>query len=337
MSVRDTVGTESYEQMRGLISEISGIEKVNDQAVDGIFESLKYSHPNECGQMASMVKGARAELSGWAGGAEPELEIYKATASHYRSLDQDGVRPMQSKFTAQLPLVRVTLPERLTNSSADTVKTPIGEVRLAIDHALGSLEHIADKFSGPSHLGYRPARVDLITPPRYQWARFAPIAIYLGYRNASDESPSFYMLEGGTAGGEPRVIYFGKTMETEIVHTSWFDPTTLSSPKNTYEGKLQVTGDQLASLKIQSFTPSSNDPYIRIHIHFRRATAKEARISPWLLRAEAVARVAVIGGTMSHTDGPLSVILTQAAKLMDWDIKPTMTVSQPYALEAHPG
>src|SRR4029077_8046228 len=108
------------------------------------------------------------------------------------------------------------------------------------DHLLGSVDLVAGKYGGADYLGYRPPRIDLITPARAANTRFGAIAVYLGYRNKADRGPSFYLLEAGTATGDAKMIYFSPSMKPITSVTSYYLPTPFVTMRNTYSGGLTM-------------------------------------------------------------------------------------------------
>src|SRR6185436_8601788 len=116
---------------------------------------------------------------------------------------------------------------------------------LSSDHLVGSVDLVAQKFK--EQLGYYPGKVDLVTPARtgITRARFGAIAMYLGYKNATDPGPSFFIFEAGMATGEAKMLYLGKTLDTEILQRSGYDPTAYSSHNNFYRGGVTVKGHVL--------------------------------------------------------------------------------------------
>src|SRR5690606_5291441 len=94
------------------------------------------------------------------------------------------------------------------------------------------------------------ARVDLITPPR-QGVRFGAISVLLGYKKPKDPLPFCYILEAGTATGQPKVLYLGKTIDATINNYAGYQPTPFACPSHAYTGKLSMNGDDPNVLTIR--------------------------------------------------------------------------------------
>ena len=224
-----------------------------------------------------------------------------------------------------LPMVRVTLPQKLDDTTRKIV-TEIGEVDFSHDHLLGSIEQVAAKYEGAKYLGYRPERIDLITPARHSGSRFAAIAVYLGYRNLLDRSPSFYMLKAGTTTGDSKMIYFSPNMNPISHVTSYYLPTPFVSMSNTYSGEVTMEPapheDELRRLVVRSYAPGENKPYITVSVRYKRA--------PWLdlplpigITADAGARVALIARTMGIASAvELQEFLSKLGSNLSWRESP---------------
>lgn len=256
---------------------------------------------------------------------EKAHRLYLGEATHHRvkSMPPEA-RPMESKFTLALPMVRVTLPERLDGDPI--VTTEIGDVDLSRDHLLGSIDLVAGKYSGKDYLGYRPERVDLITPARAAGGRFAAIAIYLGYRRQADRGPSFYMFEAGTATGDAKMIYFSPDMQPIKGVTSHYLPTPFVTMRNTYSGVVTMSAapneDEPAYLVIRSQVPGDDAPYITVTLQYRRAPTLELPL-PIELTADAGARVALIARTMGLASAiELEPVLAALAQTLHWEEVP---------------
>ncbi|MEY4577361.1 MAG: hypothetical protein RL701_2064 [Pseudomonadota bacterium] len=208
------------------------------------------------------------------------LDYYWAHAKHTRK-SPAGYAP----FEGHLALVRVRLPERTPRRFS----TPIGTVEPA-DHLLGSVFEANDKYAQP--LGYALQRLDLITPPR-QLLRFGAISVLLGYRSATG-LPTCFILEAGTATGQAKVLYLGKTLSTTINRRTGYQPTAFSCSDNAYTGKLTVAGDEPLRLQVTARDiiagTTSAAPYMEIDVHFEKQTGDVQSIWPGfhILRAAAI-------------------------------------------------
>ncbi len=204
-------------------------------------------------------------------------------------------KPLESEFVMDLPMVRVTLPEGLA-AEHPVIQTEIGDVDLSRDHLLGSIDMIAEKYADAKHLGYRPARVDLITPARSAHGRFGAIAVYLGYKNKTDRGPSFYLLEAGTATGDAKMIYYSPTMAPIPRVTSYYLPTPFVTMSNTYSGGITMqpapNEDEPDTLLVESRVPGAKDPYITVTVKYKRSPTMELPLPQELDRGRRGARVA---------------------------------------------
>ena len=207
---------------------------------------------------------------------EGAFRYYRVAANHDREI------PDFQPFTGHLTMVRVSLP----NTTRQTFSTPIGSVEPA-DHLLATVDEVRAKFGpavGPIE------RVDLITPPRFGGARFGAISVLLGYRPGDGATPSFYVLEAGTATGNPKVLFLAATLETVIVSYSGYQPTPFAGPTHVYTGKLAVSGDSPDLLRITAHKDQSSMPYIRLTVKFEE-TQHPIAVWPGLQLAQAAAIV----------------------------------------------
>jgi hypothetical protein len=159
---------------------------------------------------------------------------------HFRYYDVHSMHARESPFgyepfTGHITMVRVTLPEDVPL----IMKTRAGSVEPK-DHFLATVKEANQQFQAT--LGHPLHRVDLITPPRLCGVRFGAVAVYLGY-GEMEHVPSCYVLETGTATGQSRVLFLGRTIDTMIVRYSGYKPTPFSNPGNTYTGQLKLDGD----------------------------------------------------------------------------------------------
>ena len=195
-------------------------------------------------------------------------------------------------------------------------------VDLSADHLLGSIALITEKYGSAQYLGYQPARVDLITPARRSGSRFAAIAVYLGYRAATDRTPSFYLLEAGTATGEAKMIYFSAGMKPIPSVTSYYLPTPFVSLRNTYSGVLTMRAapeeDEPDRLVVRSYAVGQKEPYITVSVKYQRAPVLDLP-APIELTADAGARVALIARTMGLSSAvELQTFLSNLGRNLSW-------------------
>jgi hypothetical protein len=326
MAIKDTIGFENYERLRSTLAKtFPGTTTVTDTMVDGFVEAMWRNYRPEYAQMGVPPPAGPVVFGDeWVDATASGFPIYMAHATHERMRRMTTNAPMLSAFTGDLPVVRVALPERLTGTRADVIATPLGDVHLSGDHLVGSIELVASKYADAAHLGYTPARVDLVTPARLTGTRFSAIALYLGYRSLRDARPSFYLLEAGTATGEAKMLYFGKTIDTKIVQTSWYLPTPYASPNNTYHGQLKVDGSDPSHLFVQSYEPAHENPYVQVSVQYEKVTSLAV---PWPgdLTLEAAKRVCLIGQTMgAPSNVPLEGLWASLAESLEWIHKPRM-------------
>ena len=332
-SVKDTIGSDNYEQIRSLLQKsFPGTPGVDDPTVDGFTRALYEKQPAaalKAGFPAATaaLKATHEESFRMAAGT-PSYPLYIGLATHHRvrsmtstNLGSNSNVPFQSEFVGHLPVVRVPLPLTVPPGVNLNIATQIGTVYLSSDHLVGSVQLVAQKYA--DQLGYTPERVDLVTPARtgITHSRFGAIAAYLGYRNAADTQPSFYLLEAGMATGQAMMLYFGKTMSSMIEQRSGYVPTAYSSATNFYAGNLVVENDQPVSMTVQAIPPGSQF-YIRVSVAYQPTTSTTN--DPFGLLLEAAARVALVGKNMGAPSGiPLGDILADyAASHLAWVAQP---------------
>lgn len=201
---------------------------------------------------------------------------YWVEASHRRKHPSDYL-----PFVGRLAMARVTLPAR----SPETFRTALGTIEPE-DHLIATVDEANQKF--PSHLGAPLARVDVITPLR-QGLRFGALSVYLGYHDPA-QLPSCYILEAGTATGQPKVLFLGKTLDAVINQYSGYKPTPFSCPDNAYTGRLHVEGDSPKQLQIKArkiLNGESQPHYIELMISFTEQTKTLRNVWAGVVLAEA--------------------------------------------------
>lgn len=326
--VAQKVGPERYAAIRSALVRAFPSSNITDGVVDGVATILLVTHgkvaaagpKDERGrEVAPITKSVK----------EKEHRLYLGDATHHRVKSKPPEsRPMESKFTLSLPMVRVTLPEKLEEGKT-VIETEIGDVDLVKDHLLGSVDLIAGKYSGKDYLGARPARVDLITPARLAGNRFGAIALYLGYKGASDKGPSFYLFEAGTATGDAKMVYFSPDMKPIQHVTSGYVPTPFVTMQNTYSGGITMRPppdeDEPQALSIQSYAPGDKAPYITVNLTYKRSPSMDIPL-PIELTVDAGGRVALIAQTMglAHAE-ELQPILAELGKTLHWEEVPAYT------------
>lgn len=213
---------------------------------------------------------------------------YWVTAQHDRDAPS-GFAP----FTGELAMARVTLPER----TPKTFHTAFGTIAPG-DHLIDTVFEANQKYA--HHLGYEAKRVDLITPAR-DVLRFGAISVLFGYKNKTDKKPSFYILEAGTATGQPKVLYLGKKIGDPINAYAGYAPTPFACAQHAYYGVLTAKNDDdpdtlsISSREIENGV--SQTPYIRVTIKWELQAGGLRNIWPGFLITKAAA--IVIGRKLS--------------------------------------
>lgn len=187
-----------------------------------------------------------------------ETKYYWVEAHHVRKTP-DGFEP----FSGELAMVRVTLPQTYPKSFS----TCIGSVEPG-DHLIDTVFEANQKYA--RYLPQPIGRVDVITPPR-QGVRFGAISVLLGYATPESELPFCYILEAGTATGQPKVLYLGRNMDVTINAYSGYQPTPFACPSHAYTGNLTMQGEDPKQLTITSRKVdggTSQPPYIEIDAQF---------------------------------------------------------------------
>jgi hypothetical protein len=207
---------------------------------------------------------------------------YWAKAVHTRK-SPDGFAP----FTAEIAMARVTLHADRPKS----YRTAFGTIAPG-DHLIDTVFEANQKYA--RHLGYEVKRLDLITPAR-DVLRFGAISAFLGYKKASDPAPSCYILEAGTATGQPKVVYLGKKIGEPINAFSGYKPTPFACPDHAYHGTLTVKNtddpDRLHITSRKITEGVSSQPYMDVDIHWSLQTGGLLNIWPGFLIARAASIV----------------------------------------------
>lgn len=193
--------------------------------------------------------------------ADDVTRYYWVEATHTRKHPAD-----YEPFVGRFAMARVSLPAEVP----ETVRTALGSVD-SEDHLIATVREANQQFERA--LGYPLHRVDLITPAR-QGLRFGAISVLLGYKDAA-QGPSCYILEAGTATGQPKVVYLGKTLDATINQYSGYKPTPFSCPDNAYTGRLQVEGDSPKHLQVKArkiLNNTSQPHYMELSVSFSEQT-----------------------------------------------------------------
>ncbi len=210
-----------------------------------------------------------------------KTRYYWVRATHTRRTPS-GFEP----FTGELAMARVSLPP----TTPGKISTAIGSIDPS-DHLIDTVFEANQKYA--RNLGYCLERVDCITPPR-QGVRFGAVSVMLGYRKKDDPLPTCYVLEAGTATGQAKVLYLGKTIGSTINAYSGYQPSPFACPSHAYLGTLSLNGDDPANLTISSRAVEngvSESPYIQVSVDFSLQTGTISTIWPGFLIARAASIV----------------------------------------------
>jgi hypothetical protein len=189
-------------------------------------------------------------------------------------------------FVGKLAMVRATLPR----VEPRRFISAIGTLEPA-DHLIATVHEANDKYARA--LNYELQRVDIITPPR-QFLRFGAVSVMLGYRDARAR-PTCYILEAGTATGQPKVLYLGRTLDSTVNRRTGYKPTTFSCSDNAYTGQLSLVDDSPSVLQITArdiVGAHSKPAYMAITATFTEQKGPIANVWPGLLIARAALIVA---------------------------------------------
>lgn len=325
MTIRDQISQDTYDRLLRIVRAAFPDAPAADREAQVealVHEMWKRWDPcmaNELGLPPPPAAAPAASTAPLLSAAADPATYYIAEATHRRA-----TAAPKSAFVGHLPVVRVRAPQ----SGVATIHTGGGDV-LSGDHLVYSVDDVNSKFAGA--LGYSAARVDLVTPPRLWGARFGAVAAFIGYRDAGG-APSFYLLEAGMATGEPKVLFFGKTMDTEIVDFTHYTPTPFSSPDHRYVGKLAVSpaGEPL-SLYVKAYRKPKNGnafeakPYIEIDVDYQKQSGP-SELLPSAITAAAAFRVAAIADAIGMDPfHPFTGLMADIGKAMPWLQKPLET------------
>ena len=232
-----------------LFKEKAEMVKADGTIVLGIPGSVKHTAIKE--------KRAKERMS-----LPGDWSLYTCQSIHNRDT------PQKEKHDGIINWVRVTLPEKdapFLEPHKNDIKTPIGWVR-ACDHLAFSNEGLRryvfnDNYPNgidqPGEHQQLPPfkRVDLVTPARYDLVRFAPLAIFIGYEEEDSTTPLFYILEGGNALGQAKVMYASSTdLNKPILMESGYKPTPFANPENYYLSKVLFHEMDPIHVSIKVFT-----------------------------------------------------------------------------------
>jgi hypothetical protein len=259
--------------------------------------------------------------------APPPVTYYLANAQHARK------RGTGSVFVGQLPVVRYTLPATgdFDTQPVPTINTAIGDL-VPADRKIASVQMLA-QFTDQT-----AQRVEILTAPRAPGlnARFAAVALYLCYAQATDGVPSFYILEAGTATGDSRVLFVSRGMANIVNQQTSYQPTPFSKWTNYYTGSLTMAATSPGEpyqVIVQS-TDTSGDgpdagqtPYIEVTLTYQKLAGPQdygpQGYDPVGLTLQAAARVGLIGKAIGVDPGmPEDVAAVLAGWTLQWDSPP---------------
>jgi hypothetical protein len=260
---------------------------------------------------------------------------YRLHATHSRS------QPIESKFTGECQSVRVSLPRNKPDPDS-YIGTYLGRVEAA-DHLLFSVDEVCRAYELRHGTPTPIERVDLITGARFMGRRFSPVSCYLAYASAAAlGSPSFYILEGGSASGKPKALYVASNMAAVLHEQSAFQFTPLACSENWYTARLSLAPDgQPKTVHLTSAQArDGSHGYFALEVSYAVEQRPKRVISSLNLQIEAAMRVLAIaeqagcelglgrGGGMQPVLGPA------AEATMSWDVRPkgraTMTERNRY-------
>jgi hypothetical protein len=258
-----------------------------------------------------------------AGGPAAGYSYYMANADHSRTAGT------QSRFLGQLPLVRVPLPKtgNFDTDLVPTIQTAIGYL-IPEDRLLASVAMVLEMFPGQA-----TARVDFIGPARAPGptgARFGAFSTYLCYpTDDADCVPTWYILEGGTGPGVPRVLYPSNGMNAITNVSLDYTPTTFSRESDKLWGLLTVQNNEPVTLAVTVTDTSgagpnvaNGKPYVTVNIDYVKQNAPPPNDPVWLI-VEAAARLSIIGNTIGVDAGWTEDIADALYSWhLDWITKP---------------
>lgn len=311
MALPDYVAPETYSKLRDLVRRAfpDARAKVVDLHVEAVLLHVwNKADDATCQQILGAPKPDPTVIDAFNASVMTTCEpdghaYYLGHATHSRV-----VEPGKHSFTAHLPLVRVGLAD--TDATAQVISTSIGDVDPK-DHLFQSVEQVAFKLQ--SDLPQIPKRVDVITPQRSHGARFGAIAIYLGYYEKDAATPSFFILEAGTATGDSMVYFLSPDMSPIPPSRKWFVPTPFTNEQGFYAGELLMNGNDPDELHVHSMNSNKG---VEVEVVVKYESTLPKYIYPALLTAEAAARVGLIA--IAKGDLVYEEILAPLGRLLEW-------------------
>lgn len=246
--------------------------------------------------------------------------LYALTARHHR------VEPYEADWVGNdCQSVRVTVPQ-----SADpdaSFITYLGVVK-ASDHLVFSVDEVvqcyAEAFGSTPTVG----RVDLITGARHlDLDRFSPISIFLAFTNADDEVPSFYILEAGSAQGNPEALYPAPDMASGVHTQADFSFTPFACAANWYTGALTMDDGGTEPRAIVNSVAQEKDGkrhYLTLSVDYEVIDPGVVKW-PVFAQAEAVLRVCALSQGMGVASEIESLLGDCAREVYRWEVEPPRT------------
>ncbi len=289
----EALGDETYEQMRtGIKWAIRNPRaQVDDDMVDGVLRAMDQFYPDAMDD----VQDLDTSPFGSPPPLDDEKRYYTVTPIHSRT----GHAEPESKFQQPVPMARYRLPAE----GQETIQTELGKAYPG-DRKFNNLKDVENRVK-PT-MGWAPKRVDVISGIRWL-GRFAPVTLYLCYREPTSPLPEFYMLEAGLATGQSRTVYLSKTMDgdVQIQAQGMYEPTAFSSNAHWYNARLQMKGDEPTRIDIYSGrTKNPDDAYIHLTMRYRsHGTDAPRNVVAYKYLLEACARIAAIGEALCVDTG----------------------------------
>jgi hypothetical protein len=230
--------------------------------------------------------------------AAGQYKIYAIDARHHR------VEPYEADWHGgDCQQVRVTLPQ--APNQAKWIWTELGVVKPS-DHLLFSVRQVASVYNAVYGRVPTIGRVDLITGARHlDIDRFAPLSIFLAYENASDELPSFYFLEAGSAQGNPEAIYTTEHMQASVHSPAGFSFTPFACANNWYTGGLRMDASGIEPATVFNSVAQLKDGqrhYFELTANYSLITSGSVEVKwPILAQIEASLRVFALAQGMDAT------------------------------------
>jgi hypothetical protein len=155
-------------------------------------------------------------------------------------------------------------------------------------------------------------------------------------------SPSFFILEGGSASGKPKALYIAKDMAAVLHEQSAFQFTPLACSENWYTARLSLAPDgQPKTVQLTSAQErDGSHGYFALEVSYAVEQRPKRVISSLNLQIEAAMRVLAIAEQagcelgLGHGGGMQPVLGPAAEATMSWDVRPkgraTMTERNRY-------